>query len=87
MIEHVFIFLSVATVALFSFVAVVVWSQERRKEREAYYTSETVKKIAEAQGAGGSAALEYLRETDRSAVRRRLESMKIGALISAAVSH
>ena len=56
-----FLFLGVASVALFSFVAVVVWSQERRREREAYYKSETLKKIAETQGAGGSSAIEYLR--------------------------
>ena len=46
----IFLFLSVASVALFSFVAVAVWSSERRREREAYYRSEILKKIADTQG-------------------------------------
>ena len=37
----------VGSIALFSFLAVAAWSDARRKEREAYYTSETLKKIAE----------------------------------------
>ena len=47
-----FLFLSVGSIALFSFVAVAAWSDARRREREAYYKSETLKKIAEAQGLG-----------------------------------
>ena len=80
-----FVFLCVASIALFSFVAVVVWSQERRREREAYYRSETLKKIAETQGAGGSSAIEFLREEEKNAVRRRQEAQKLGGLITAAV--
>src|SRR6266536_5321597 len=56
----IFFFLSVASVALFSFVAVAVWSSERRREREAYYRSETLKKIADTQGAGSTSAIEFL---------------------------
>ena len=80
-----FLFLSVASTALFSFVAVAVWSQERRREREAYYRSETLKKIAEAQGAGGASAIEFLREEEKNALRRRQEGQKLGGLITAAV--
>jgi hypothetical protein len=80
-----FLFLSVASTALFSFVAVAVWSQERRREREAYYRSETLKKIADAQGAGGGSAIEYLREEEKNAARRRQEGQKLGGLITAAV--
>ena len=40
----------VGSIALFSFLAVTTWSEARRKEREAYYTSETLKKIAESSG-------------------------------------
>lgn len=80
-----FVFLSVSTVAMFSFIAVAVWSAQRRREREAYYNSETVKKIAESQGAGGTAALEYLRELQRNDARRRHEGHKLGGLITVAV--
>ena len=80
-----FLFLGVASVALFSFVAVVVWSQERRREREAYYRSETLKKIAETQGTGGSSAIEYLRESEKSATRRQREGLKLGGLVTIAI--
>jgi hypothetical protein len=82
---EVFLFLSVATVAFFSFIAVAVWLAQRRREREAYYNSETVKKIAESQGGGTTAAIEYLRESERNAARRRREGHKLGGLITLAV--
>jgi hypothetical protein len=82
----VFMFLSVAAIALFSFVSVASWSDARRREREAYYRSETLKKIAESQGTGAAAALEFLREDERYAARRRREGMKLGGLITAAVA-
>ncbi len=87
MSEHlpIFLFLSVASVALFSFVAVAVWSGERRREREAYYRSETIKKVADAQGAGGSSAIEFLREEEKIAGRRRREGQKLGGLVTVAV--
>jgi len=83
--DKVFFFLSVASVALFSFVAVAAWSDARRREREAYYKSETLKKIAESQGAGASSAIEYLREEERNAERRRREGIKLGGLVTTAV--
>jgi hypothetical protein len=80
-----FLFLSVASVALFSFIAVAAWSGERRREREAYYRSETIRKIAETQGAGSNSALEFLREQDRITARRQREGQILGGLITAAV--
>ncbi len=80
-----FLFLGVSSVALFSFIAVATWSTERRREREAYYRSETVRKIAETQAVGGNSALEFLREEERLASRRRREGQKLGGLITMAV--
>jgi hypothetical protein len=80
-----FLFLSVGAIALFSFVAVAAWADARRKEREAYYRSETLKKLAETQATGGSSALEFLREQDRLASRRQREGQKLGGLITTAV--
>lgn len=81
----VFVFLSIAAVALFSFIAVATWSGERRREREAYYRSETAKKIAETQGAGAGSALEFLREEEKIERRRKREGQKVGGMITMAV--
>jgi hypothetical protein len=81
----IFLFLSVASVALFSFVAVTVWSTERRREREAYYRSETLKKIAETQAPGSTSAIEFLREEERNSASRLREGQKLGGLIVLAV--
>jgi hypothetical protein len=75
----------VGSIALFSFLAVAAWSDARRREREAYYKNETLKKIAESSGEGAKAAIELLREQNRSVTKRRLEGMKLGGLITAAV--
>jgi len=80
-----YIFLGLSSIALFSFIAVARWATERRREREAYYRSETVKKIAEAQGAGGGSALEFLREEEKIEARRKREGQKLGGLITMAV--
>jgi len=80
-----FIFMSIAIIGLFSFIAVAKWASERRREREAYYRSETVKKIAVTQGAGGSAAIEYLREEEKIEARRKREGQKLGGMITIAV--
>src|SRR5258708_12900630 len=75
----------VGSIALFSFLSVAVWSDARRKEREEYYKNETLKKIAESSGEGAQAAIELLREQNRTVTKRRLEGMKQGGLITAAV--
>jgi hypothetical protein len=75
----------VGSVALFSFLSVASWSEARRKERETYYKSETLKKIAESSGEGVQAAIQLMREQEKNAARRRLEGMKLGGLITAAV--
>jgi len=81
----IFVFLSCGAIALFSFIAVATWSGERRREREAYYRSETVKKIAETQGTGGGSAIEFLREEEKMEARRKREGQKLGGMITIAV--
>lgn len=82
----VFAFLSISAVALFGiFLPVSTWTEARRREREAYYKAETIRRIAEASGEGAKAAIELLREQDRLRQIRKLEGMKIGGLINMAV--
>jgi hypothetical protein len=76
-------FPAVGALAVFSYLAVVTWIDNRRKEREALYRSDALKKIAETQG-GASTALEYLREEERNEEKRRREGLKLGGLITTA---
>lgn len=80
-----YFFLSVASIALFSFIGVASWSAARRKEREAFYRSELLKKLAEADAPGTAAMLQLLREEEANAAKRRTEGLKIGGLITVAV--
>jgi hypothetical protein len=80
-----FVFLAVGALALFSFLAVIVWSKFRWKEREAFYRSEMVKKIAETGGAGSTAALEFLREQEKSAKLRDRVVLSVAGLITMSV--
>ncbi len=81
----VFLVPIVGSIALFSFLAVASWSDARRKEREAYYTADALKKIADSSAEGAKSAVEYLREQNSMAVRKRVEGLKLGGLITAAV--
>jgi hypothetical protein len=75
----------VGSIALFSFLAVAAWADARRKEREAYYKSETLKKIAESSVDGAKAAVELMRDQQNNIGKRRLEGMKLGGLVTAVV--
>jgi hypothetical protein len=87
-LEHIvegfplFLFLSVAAVAVFSFVGIAAWSDARRREREAYYKNEMLKKVAESQGSGANSAVDMIREQERIAVSRRREGLRIGGLVT-----
>lgn len=77
------VLISLVLVCVFSFLAVASWSKARLRERQAFYKSETIRKIAESQG--GSAALEYLRESDHNAARQRRESQRVAGIVTFAV--
>jgi hypothetical protein len=80
------IFLAVGAVALFGiFLPAVTWMDHRRKEREAFYKSETIRRIAEAPGEGGNSAVMLLREQERIASIKTREGLKIGGIINIGV--
>jgi hypothetical protein len=79
-----FLFLAVGAVALFSMISIASWSDARRKEREAYYKNEMVKKVVESPQPGANAALEYLREQQRITTLRTREGLRVGGLVTAA---
>lgn len=81
---QLFILMEIVVVtASLSLVAVIVWVAARTKEREAYYRSETLKKVAES--GTSTAALEYLRETDRINARRIRGGLRLGGLVTMSV--
>jgi hypothetical protein len=75
----------IGSIALFSFLAITTWADARRREREAYFRSETLKKIAESSGEAARSTMELLREQEKNAVKRRFEGLKLGGLVTAAV--
>ena len=77
------VLISLPLVCVFSFLAVASWSKARLRERQAFYKSETIRKIAESQG--GGAALEYLRESDHNAARQRREGQRVAGIVTFAV--
>jgi len=79
-----FLFLAVGAAALFSMIAVASWSEARRKEREAYYKNDMLKKLADTPGPGANAALERIREEARVGALRTRQGLRIGGLITTA---
>lgn len=77
-------FLAISAVALFSFVSVAVWTDARRREREAFYKNETMKKLAESPD-GSTAAMTLLKEEARIDSRRKREGQRLGGLLTLAV--
>jgi len=75
----------VAIVSMFTFISIAIWIGNRRKERDAFYKSETLRRITEAQGEGPRAALELLREEERLQTIKRREGLKIGGVVNLAV--
>ncbi len=77
------LFVPLLLIAVFSFVAVLVWADTRRREREALYRSEMIKKVSESQG--GGSLVEFLREEERIAAARNREGQRLGGLVTVAV--
>jgi hypothetical protein len=70
---------------VFAFVTVITWVGERRKEREAFYRSEILKKIADGAGAGSQQVLEMMQQEQRNMQIRVREGQKLGGLVLIAV--
>jgi len=79
-----FLFPIAVIAVVFTFTAVVVWIDSRRKERDAFYKSETLRRITETAGEGAKAAIELLREDERIKQTKQREGLKIGGLICVA---
>jgi hypothetical protein len=79
-------FLSVGAIALFVvFIPTVTWIENRRKEREAFYRAETLRRLAESPGEGAKAALELMQMESRQERLKKREGLKVGGLINIGV--
>jgi hypothetical protein len=82
----VFVFLSIGAIALFGiFLPTATYFDTRRKEQEAFYKAETLRRITESSGDGAKAAMEMLREEARRKRLDKRESLKVSGLINIAV--
>ena len=71
--------------AVCGFIPLTSWIDSQRKEREAFYKAETMRRLTESSGEGAKAAIELLREQERLEQIKKREGMKIGGLINIAV--
>ena len=59
----------------------VIWAGTKRREREAFYRSELLKKIIDSPSGSTQSVLEMVREEEREAQIRRREGLKLAGLI------
>jgi Domain of unknown function (DUF6249) len=79
-------FLSIGAIALFAvFLPLVTFMENRRKEREAFYKAEMMRRLSESSGEGAKTALELIRTESRQERQRKREGMKAGGLINIGV--
>ncbi len=79
-------FLSVGAIALFGiFIPAVTWIDSRRKEREAFYKAETMRRVTEASPDGAKIAMEMIREQGRQTQLKMREGIKIAGLANVGV--
>ena len=79
-------FLAIGAVALFGiFLPTTKWLESRRKEREAFYRSETLRRIAESSTDGAKSAMELLEQQNYQEQVKKREGMKVGGLINIGV--
>lgn len=74
----------VTIVAVFTFVAIASWSDNRRKERETYYRHETYRKIMEHPGESAQAVARLMHQEEAQQQRSRVEGLRLGGLITLA---
>lgn len=84
--EQIAVFIPIVLfVSVFTFLVFAVWFGTRQKEREAFYKSETLRRISEASGDGAKAAIDLLREEERLKRIKAREGVKIGGVVNVGV--
>ena len=81
----VFVWLSIGSIAFFSFLIALVTVNAKRSEKKDFYKNETIQRIA-ASPDGAASVLEYLREEKLQAAKKRWERLRLVGLILTAAS-
>jgi hypothetical protein len=71
-------------VSMFTMIIFGIRYGTQRKEREAFYKAETLRRITESSGEGAKAAIDLLREEERLKRIKAREGLKIGGLVCVA---
>ena len=75
----------VSLVAVFPFVAIATWSDNRRKEREAFHRHETYRRMMEQSGESARDVLELMRHEEMQRLRQKIEGIRLGGMVTAVV--
>jgi cadmium resistance protein CadD (predicted permease) len=82
-------FLVAAVISVFAFIAVAVWSENRRKERETHHRHQTYQAMLQNPGENADALLALIREQDERQQQRKdaqeILGLKLGGLITTGV--
>ena len=75
----------VSIIAVFTFISVAVWAENRRKEREAYYRYEFRKKMVEAGKLDADQLMALVDREEERRVSKQREGLKLAGFILLAV--
>ncbi len=79
----------VALITVFTFISIAAWAGTRTQEREAFYRSELLKKLADSPAETARQVIEMMREEDRHeeqrAARQQVEGLRLGGIVLLAV--
>jgi mannose/fructose/N-acetylgalactosamine-specific phosphotransferase system component IIC len=74
-----------AIVSVFTMIIFAIRFGTQRKEREAFYRAENLRRITESSGEGAKAAIELMKEEEHLKRIKAREGMKLGGLVCVAV--
>jgi hypothetical protein len=75
----------VGVVAVFTFVAIATWSDNRRKERETFNRHETYRRMLEQPADSAADVLALMRHEEAQRQRQRMEGIRLGGMITTIV--
>ena len=75
----------VGSIALFGFLAVATWADSRRKEREAFFRHELLKKLAENPSSNADQVMALIRQEEIDRLERQRSGLRLGGWVTLAV--